>query len=304
MRSSSLASIVLGLALAGCPSTPAPTDAPVAPSDTPASCPRMNVPSPEEQMLPCCYRVSQADQLDAPEARLRFLDITAPAGSPLAGSTVGDLLNTSLREETFNWLFRLEGADADGPVTITTGFGRRETDGTYTFAAATDPTEWAPVNLMGTITGESVTSERFDGTLTVPIFNEEMTTVQIELELEQVSVLSTTLSENRSCIGRLRNAVTFDTAATLGGFITVESARAGMIMYPGIDASLCGVVAGSLLDPDYCAQPQSDWMVQPDSICDATGCQRNGMGGTCDPATTCNAWYLEADFAAVGIDIQ
>jgi hypothetical protein len=163
---------------------------------------------------------------------------------------------------------------------------------------------WAPVTLMGTITGETVMTGAFDGALTVPIFNEEMTTVQIELQLEHMSVLSSTMSESRSCIGTLRNAVTFDTAATLGGFVTVASARAGMIMYPGIEASLCGVVAGSLLDPAYCDQPQADWMVQPDSICDASGCQRNGMGGTCDPATTCNAWYLEADFAAVGVDIQ
>lgn len=310
-------SSLIALALTGCPTTPATdagTDAgPAGDAPVMAMCPRTMVPNAEEQMLPCCYRVSQATNTASPELRLRYIDITQPAASPLAGDTVGDLLNTSLRQEQFNWLFRVEGADADGPITITTGFGRRDAaDGTYAFSSgmAPDMPQWAPVALDGTLTGESLTTDPFVGGLTVPIFDEAMTTVQIELNLQAIRVLESTFTEERSCVGSLRTALSFNTGATLGGFVTVESARAGMIMFPGIETSLCGVIAGDLLNPTYCDDnAQSAWTVQPDSRCEGSDCVRNGMGGTCDPtgvdtATACNAWYLEADFAAVGVNID
>lgn len=308
------------LALVACSTTPAPTDAPVTPSDTPGAdapvtrmCPTTNVPDPDMQTLPCCYRDSQADTLSAPEMRLRYIEISSPAApSPLGGSAVQDILNTALQEETFNWLFRTTGADADGPIDIVSGFGRRNAaTGTYRFSAgmadpAMDPDTYLPITLTANLTGETVTSAPVTDALTVPIFDEAGLVVQIELVLHSVQILSTTLSESRSCIGSYVSRGNFDTAATLAGFIQVDEARMGTIMVAGISASLCGVVAGSITDAMYCeTNPQSAWMVMPDSMCDAGGvCMRNGMGVTCDPATTCNAWYLEADFAAVGIDIE
>ena len=305
------------LALGACNTTPAPVDAPTAPSDAPVVlvCPTTGVPDPDMQTLPCCFRDSQADTRDAPEMRLRYIDISfPPSPSPLSGSVVGGILNTALQEETFNWLFRTTGADADGPVEITTGFGRRNaTTGTYHFSAGAagtegDPDTYLPITLAATLTGESVVADPVITPLTVPIFDEAGTTVQIELVLHSVQILSTTLSADRSCIGALMNSRgVFTTAATLGGYIDVTEARAGVIMVSGITASLCGVVAGSITDATYCeTNPQADWMVMPDSMCDAGGvCHRDGEGGVdCDPATTCNAWYLEADFAAHGIDIE
>lgn len=301
-------SLALVLTLAGCPTTPPTGDTGTPMVDAPSTlrCPRTNVPNADETMLPCCYRVSQAGST-APELRLRFIDITQPAASPLAGDTVGDLLNTSLREEEFNWLFRVDGADGDGPITITTGFGRRNaTTGTYAFSNGMPPDmmEWLPVTLAGNLTGEVVTTDVLNDLLTVPIYDETLTTVQIELQLEDIQVITSTFSENRSCVGTLRTALTHETGATLGGYITVARATAGTISFPGIETSLCGVLAGDLLSPTYCTDnAQADWMVPPDSLCDASGCQRNGMGATCT-AATCNAWYLEADFAAVGVNIE
>ena len=314
------ASFCLALvALTGCP-TPTPTDDTSTPLvDAPAGlrCPRMGVPNPDELTLPCCYRVSQEANTAAPELRLAFIDITEPATSPLASSTVGDLLNTTMREETFQWLFRGEGGESDGPITITTGFGRRDAAaGTYAFSTGAPPdmTAWAPVTLNGTLTGETITTDPYEGTLTVPIFDEAMTTVQIELQLHAVRVVTSTFTENRSCIGTLETATRYAPGATLGGFIRIDEAREGMLMFPGIEASLCGVVAGNLTDATYCtATAQGDWDVPPDSQCNAAGvCFRNGMGGTCDPAMEdllgagggCNAWYLEATFAAHGVDIE
>ncbi|MBZ0116524.1 MAG: hypothetical protein K8H88_06010, partial [Sandaracinaceae bacterium] len=63
-------------------------------------------------------------------------------------------------------------------------------------------------------------------------------------------------------------------------------------------------VAGDLT-ATYCDRPQSEWRVKPDSLCDATSCAQNtpGMMDVCDPDTTCNAWYLVAEFAAAGVEI-
>lgn len=316
MRTTTAWLLVIGaLALGACNDTPAPADAALPPADAPVilRCPTTMVPAPDELMLPCCYRMSQASQLDAPEMRLRFIDITEPAGSPLAGDLVGNILNTALQEETFNWLFRTTGADGDGPVEITTGFGRRDaTTGTYRFSLGTagtegDPDSYLPITMAATLAGETVTSDVVTTPLTVPIFDEAGTTVQIELVLSSMRILSTTLSADRSCIGALMTSRgAFTTAATLGGFIQVAQARAGTIMVGAISASLCGVVAGDITDSAYCDQPQGDWAVPPNSLCDTAGvCHRDGEGGVdCDPATTCNAWYLEADFAAHGIDIE
>jgi len=35
------------------------------------------------------------------------------------------------------------------------------------------------------------------------------------------------------------------------------------------------------------------------------GCERNPAGATtvCDPATVCNAWFVDAAFAAQGVEI-
>lgn len=307
----SLAVSSLALALAGCPSETG-TDAGTGGTDTggpvedaPATvtCPR-SAPDPDNQTPPCCYRHSQADQLDTPEMRLRFLQIDEPAASPLASTTVESVLNTGLQDETFNWLFRTTGADADGPIEITTGYGVRNGDGTYTLGSA----EYPPVTLPGTITGETVATETVLGPLDIPVFDETGLELQFVLRLRSIRVVEADLSESRSCIGRRRGNA-FTTAASLEGYVTVADAREGAISVPPIDSTLCSVVAGELSTPSgqvpMCDRPQSEWVAKPDSLCEVAGCRTNAAGATdvCDPNTTCNAWRLLAQFAAVGIDI-
>ncbi|MBX7195329.1 MAG: hypothetical protein K1X94_24955 [Sandaracinaceae bacterium] len=304
----------LALALAGCPSNPATDDAGSGGNDTgmssmedaPATvrCPTMDVPSPEEQMPPCCFRYSQADQQDTPEMRLRFISIDEPAASPLASTAVESVLNTALQRETFNWLFRTTGADADGAIEIATGYGTRNTDGSYTLGSA----DYMPITLPGTITGETITTETVAGPLDIPIFDETGAVLQIVLRLRDVQVVEANLTEMRSCIGT-RRGNSFTTGATLQGYVTVADAREGMINVPPIDSTLCSVIAGELATPagmmPMCDRPQSTWTAKPDSLCDASGCETNmtGMTDVCDPDTTCNAWRLLAQFAAVGINI-
>jgi hypothetical protein len=292
---------------AGCPMIPA---LPEGTRPATVTCPTdVGTPAPEEQMGACCYRNSNAAQLDAPEMRLTYLDIVAPIGSPLSSMTVRRVLNEAMQQEEFNWLFRVEGAGADGDVDIITGFGRRQTDGTYAFstgAAEGDPDAWCPVDLAASLSGETVTSAPLDGAITVPIFDEAGTMVQVELTLRNVAIDTSTWAEERSCVGwKTNRPFTYQPEAILSGFIEVEPARTGIIMTPGVETSVCAALAGAL-SLTYCDDnPQSDWMIKPDSLCDATGCRSNEpcMSDVCDPATECNAWRLVAHFAAAGVDI-
>lgn len=273
-------------------------------------CPTRNVPAPEEQMPPCCYRFDQSGQQSAPEMRLTFLRLVEPEGSILTSALVSNLLNTAMQEETFNWLFRVEGADGDGPVNIVTGFGRREAERTYAFStgeAGGDPAAWCPVEIAATLSGETVSSDPLSGSVTVPIFDEDNVTVQLELTLRQVQILEATWSEMRNCVGE-RAGNTFLPAGTLTAFIEVESARTGMISTSGIETTVCAAIAGTNIDDaEYCdTTPQSEWATQPNALCDDTGCTLNPEGTTdvCDPASTCNAWQLVGEFAAGGVDIS
>lgn len=298
----------------GCGGDPGPTDA-GSDSGPPNYCALPDGGVSGEQ--PCCYSQSQAGSLDAPELRLRYIDILAPEGSPLMSPLLLGVLNDALAMNTFAWLIRVEGADADGPVNVVTGFGLTNDDGTYTFPTGTtaDPLDlprYAPVMIAGTLTGEVVTTERFDGSLTVPVLNTEGTAVQLELVLRNIRVTRGELSAERSCVGAAGPRGRYTTAAELDGFIEVESARTGMVVSGPVMTTVCAAIAGGLTDPEYCDQPQSAWETQPDSLCDAAGCTRNteGMEDLCDTAgdsTTglpaCNAWRLVAEFAAHGVQI-
>lgn len=320
---SALAVSSLALTLGGCPSGPVvndtgtadagamcvpPTDAGARDSgpEMPVTCARQSgatpIPDPDNQMGGCCYRQSQTANLSAPEFRLRYIDITQPAASPLSTALVDSLLNTSLAAETFNWLVRATGADADGPVEITTGFGiRNSTNGTYAFGT----TEYPPARLMGTLTGDTIAaSPSLGSTLQIPIFDPTGENLQLVLELRDLRISNAPLSEMRSCIGRGAGGPRFTTPGQLDGYLTVETARAGTINVPPINSTLCSVVAGSLTAP-LCDMPQSTWTAKPDSLCTATSCTPNPPCTTtvCDPDTTCNAWHLVANFAAHGINI-
>lgn len=296
-----------------CPPPPPELPQGTRPDVSAVECPSddRTTPAPEEQMGTCCWRHSNADQLDSPELRLTYINIVAPVGATLTQLPVWTVLNRALQEQSFNWLVRVEGADGDGPITITTGFGRRTSDGTYAFSsgeAEGDPASWCPVSIDGTITGETVSSERYDGSLTVPIFDEEGENVQLELILRNIEITEATLGEDRSCIGwKTSRNYAYHPEGLLRGFIEVDAAKTGMIDVPGLTTTICTALAGTALgELDYCdTVPQSEWNTKPDSLCDETGCRQNTPCETdvCDPDTTCNAWALVAHFAASGVDI-
>ncbi|MFK7985310.1 MAG: hypothetical protein AB8I08_04695 [Sandaracinaceae bacterium] len=296
---------------AGCPTIP-----PSLPTgDRPAtvSCPDdpETAPAPEEFMGTCCYRNSNAATLGSPELRIAYIDIVSPVGSPLSSTIVRGVLNRAVQLETFNWLFRIEDADADGAINIVTGFGRRMTDGTYEFSQGSagteaDPDNWCPVEIPGSIAGETISTPSIDGSITVPIFDEPGENVQAELTLVDIAIESAELGEDRSCIGwKAGRPFTYVPQALLTGYVELEPSRTQTIATPGVETTVCSALAGAL-SMTYCDEtPRADWTIPPDALCDETGCRHNAPCSTdvCDPLTTCNAWRFAAHFAGSGVDI-
>ena len=270
----------------------------------PTSCPSGDaIPDREGFMGPCCYRKSNAGDLANPELRLAGVSITSPTS--LGNPIISAALAAALDEERFNWLIKIAGADADGEVTIDTGFGFRDPGPTYRFAnndapaAGGDPARWNPLMAMATITGESISAPPLMGSFTVPIIEEDGTSVVLELPLQNLSLQMLTLSEDRSCVG-VRRPTSYSTMdGSLTTYITVADSLVGRVMLPPIDTSLCNVIAGQPTEPMRCeTEPQEMWAVPPDSMC---------LGGTCTAGACavaeCNAWQIVGGFAAHGVEI-
>jgi hypothetical protein len=217
---------------------------------------------------------------------------------------VSGILNEAIREERFNWLIRLEGADADGPVTIVTGYGSKSATGTFAFAdgdaPGENPTRWDPQSLEGTLTGETVSTGSLSEVFTVPVQNDDGSVI-LELPLRGFRLVSATLSEERSCIGNAISATRFNAdAGEVETYISVEDARVGMVDAGGIMSTLCNILRGAPLgDVTDCEDTaRSEWAVPPDSTCEGGVCTLGGC-----TADTCNAWQVTSGFAAQGVDI-
>ncbi len=266
---------------------------------------------PDEQMGPCCYRKSNADSLDNPTMRVAGVQITTPPS--LSTIIVTTLLVDALDRELFNWLIDTEITGTD--VTLTTGYGIKNADDSFSFTMGTapgpgDPNRWDPVIISGSIAGETVSAPVLNETFTVPVLDEDGMTVTLELPLRNMTIEMATLSEERSCIGgRLPGNRWTTDDGLLTAFITVEDADAGVLDVPdaGINTTLCMFTANISGEPDgtTCAMvDQATWPTQPDALCDDAGCTQDpGDGSVCDGSTTCNAWFISAGFAAQGVDI-
>jgi len=272
---------------------------------------REDAPDPDGLMGECCYRASNADRLANPEFRISGVNIESPAS--LGNMLVGQALADSLDQELFNWLLLIEGADADGPVDITTGLGFRNADSTYRFAdgdaptdGGGDPNRWDPVMDTGTLEGENITTTPASETIVLPVFDEDGETVQLELPLQSLELEMANMSVDRTCIG-LRERRSYDTSqGRVRTFITVEDAKMGQIDIPPISNSLCNLVAGMATSEMACDDvPRSEWMFPPDALCESGSCSANTADSeVCDPLSDCNAWLVVGGFSAQGVEIE
>jgi hypothetical protein len=254
----------------------------------------------------CCYRQSNVDRQAAPEFRISRLRLDGPG---ILGTTlVFNLLRESLNEELFNWLIRMENASADGPVTITTGFGHRNADSSFTFADGTAPApgdadRWNPGTATGTLTGETLTDAALEQLVSVPILKPDSTDLQLELPLQALVLTSMTMDDDRNCVG-LYNGEYDTMQGRLYTFITLEDALIAMVDSPPIVATLCNLLAGSPAGGDRCGTaPRSEWDTPPNSLCDDMGCTEDPGDESICTMDTCNAWQLSGGFAAHGVEI-
>ena len=302
-----LVAVLGGSALAlGCgdDDSDTPTDTPAGDmstdSGTTSACPP--APDPADLMGECGYRVSNADRLDSPEFRLVRLEILSEGSPPsLSNDLVNGLLATGLEDETFNWLI---SAQIDGNMaTVLTGYGERNDDNTYTFAADSAPgpgpsSRWNPVMVTGTLEGTTLTAPPVMGSFSVPVFDDDCETLTAELPLMSFEILSVEFSEDRSCVGAREGM------GAAGGmvqtFITVEAAKQAEIRFGTIlNTSLCNMIRGSADAgfEDCETTPVTDWMYPPNAACADEVCS-----DTCTGAE-CNAWKITSAFSAAGVEI-
>lgn len=250
----------------------------------------------------CCFRKSNADDENSPELRLSSIKLAEPAA--LSSPVIVSALQSFLDAETFNWLVRFD--DLDGSPTFTTGFGERNSDNTFSFRASDD--EFAPAEGAGMFSGENFTTSQVDQTIVVPILDAETLEPTVKFVLTALQIESAQLSEDRSCVGS-RIGKTFDASkGGLSAFITLADAKPARVTIAGaFDTSLCDLLAG-MLTPEYdeakvCLGDQATWTNPPNSKCENGTCTHDpGDESVCSKAD-CNAWYLEAAFAAQGVEI-
>ncbi|QQR89932.1 MAG: hypothetical protein IPJ88_17465 [Myxococcales bacterium] len=161
------------------------------------------------------------------------------------------------------------------------------------------------------------------------------------LPVDQLKLINVPFSDDRTCIGiRNRDLNVYETKIIVDQSLDTETRLEAsefpvppgeVEAYVKVDAAddvfvadlndkLCDIIACELRstcsDPvDYCGEvARSEWNNPPDSLCDSNGCQRNDSEGddvngngnmdqVCDPATECNAWYLNLYFVAQGVEI-
>lgn len=269
--------------------------------------PRISCPDDDDDMIymgrdmgACCSSASNAAKQDAPEFRISALDITSP--SSLANVAVNGLLQDAIDEGTFNWLIQVSGAEMDGTVNVTTGFGTLDpADNSFSFA--TGP--FAPVMTTATLTGETFMADTFAETVIVPIVD-EMGTPTLSLPLQQLTLETATMSEMRDCVG-VRGRVFNTDQASLRTYITVDDAKGQQVNISGFNTPLCNILRGEFgagVNEDCDDTPRATWDSKPDALCDAGIC--TGGAGACDPdsATGCNAWTLAGGVAAQAVEIN
>ena len=275
------------------------------------NCPT-SAPDPDRQYGSCCFSASNECRLANPTFRIAGLDISSP--SSLVDPTVGGVLASAMDQGRMNWIFSF--SISGSAVSGSTGDGQRQADGSFVISGGRP--------LSGSLSSETLASVTAAGTVRIRV-PDDAGTVAFEFPLRDPIIERATLSEARTCVGS-RMSLDYDTSAgLLHAFIPVAEADATRIDFPPIDTTLCNFIAGManerlsncssiprrggsacISSADCSAQGNArciegfcGWGVLPDSLCTTAGCTMS-----CTPETTCNAWRLNAGFAAHGVDVR
>jgi hypothetical protein len=251
---------------------------------------------------PCCYARSNADRLG--RAQLRFVALDHDLPIALSRDAVDEVTFTMLTRSLHVVVVEIEQRDS-GETTIRFGTAvrsRDQTDVAYSWPnddapGPGDPSRWNPRSGVAAMNGERLSSEPLVDPVTIPMWNPDAT-VAAEVVWANVQFDGVELSVDRSCAGALPSAGGTSVWEYGGGrfsaFAPVESLRLGAL--PVIGISACTFLAGT-----PCDRPQGEWRNQPDSRCEeGASCTFGG----CDPASSCNAFRLEARVGLAGWDVR
>lgn len=271
--------------------------------------------APEIQHPPCCWEVSNAERevLELAARGVAFVEPAALANEVFRAVLQEGLDSSDAGENDVMLLVRATPAGTG--YRVQAGFGCHASRGApWRFATeagvcGAPDGSWAPVEAMGTIDGDLVTTEPAGGTLVIPL--PQAGTPPPELRIRTVRIAQARLTDGRSCIGsRLASGrwIYGEPPSRIEGFIALEDARATTI--PSLEGqSFCQVIAGA-----PCDQPREVWPVAPDARCDGDTCAPRCDDEACaadrcdpvsdDPARGCNAWRLLVAAAAAGVEIE
>ena len=256
-------------------------------------CP-INTPDRDTLVAPCCSRRSNADRLSSPEFRMVNIEVQSPTTLLLSNTLIKD----STERELSSWLLDvdLEGDNA----TIRIGSGSRDASGSFSF----DEGEYPSTTTTGQINGNVLLTDAFPGLIRVPLFD-GLTGAQVSTMAVRGYRVELTLSDDRTCAGERRNLSAWTNGGRTVGYTTVADAEADVFSYgPLVDTNTCRMLSGTGNPPGgRCADiPQEDWPTPPDSLCDG-GDPEVCVSGMCDPLTECNAWEIESEVSAAGVEI-
>lgn len=261
-------------------------------------CPSSSPTPVEDQLGACCYRVANADRKAKAEFRVAGLDFVKPES--LGNAVLDSIVATYIDGERFNWIWKLDGADQDGEITVQTGSSTRREDGSFEFASGSGAVPWGPVTFTATLTGESWTGGPVKEPIAVLAYS-TTTGLDAELPIREVTVSKALMSDDRNCIGS-RGLTIYDTGdGELSGFIRLDDAAKVDVSMGGLSPTpLCMLLLGLPSRDGECEDiPRSEWTYPPDAICDEVGCKDSD----CDPQTTCNAWLVHGKFAAQAVKV-
>ncbi|MEM1415361.1 MAG: hypothetical protein AAGH15_10685 [Myxococcota bacterium] len=278
------------------------------------------VPNPEGLRGPCCSRRSNAERRDAVTLRLNGFTFRSPASlaPPPIGATplVNALLQQWVDEERFNLLVEVAGDSRTVTVTLGGGIRERASMGdAFRFASGDAPVDeasrallrdagrWDPVFAAGVYEGDQLDLEPAESMVVWPAFLPSGART-LELPLRAARLRGLSLDPTRTCAGRRDPSLEpsgFAAGGTFEAFIHVDDVLGMRVVNPPLSRPLCGLLAQTVdLDEDCDPADRSSWTVLPEARCVGNAC----WVGRCDPATTCNAWHLEAAASAAGVAIE
>lgn len=280
-------------------------------------------------MMPFCPALVTNNPM-RPNFILTQIDIQTPSVLQASGP-IGSLLNSAIVQGTFFWGISLDftamtirtGALNNGVQPqpnngfLSSNFGYINGTAPMIAGDPMSPRRWDPVSGTITVQGDTVTSNMVS-VIRVPVYDAtDPTMVLTELPLRNLRMSNVRLSSNRNCVGTVgsaRSRFTFNTCGSnlwqtqdttmmpysqLDGDMTIADARS--VVVASLHQDLCRLLAGA----DCAMTPQAMWTgAQPDRLVDMATGSSSTMCGNASGMTPCNAWHLNARFAAVAANIQ